>query len=346
MARSLDIVRSADEAGGLARPPLVVLDRLEAFLDANGLGSGPMRVERIGEGGGSNFSYLVERERAARPPQAAAAAAAALGARHGARGAAPACVRAARDPPAEDPSRSARTSRAGRPLLRDGLHRRARRPRRAALGSRGACGTAAARADLVDALVEIHAADVDAARARRVRPDRGSYLERQVRRFTQLWDVNARASCRRSSQVGRAPRRAAARAVSDHGRPRRLSARQPDRRARRPGRGRRRARLGDGRDRRSPCRRRLPARHLRRARREPSPLGKSPRHGARRVSHAGELVARYAERSGRDVGRSVGSRRLRCGRPRSSARRSTAVSCAGSSPPRTAARRRSSTLSH
>ena len=44
--------------------------------------------------------------------------------------------------------------------------------------------------ELVDALVEIHAADVDdpplAAFARR-----GSYLERQVRRFTQLWEVNA-----------------------------------------------------------------------------------------------------------------------------------------------------------
>ena len=61
MARSLDIVRSADEAGGLARPPLVVLDRLEAFLDANGLGAGALRVERIGDGGGSNFSFLVER---------------------------------------------------------------------------------------------------------------------------------------------------------------------------------------------------------------------------------------------------------------------------------------------
>ena len=44
--------------------------------------------------------------------------------------------------------------------------------------------------ELVDSLVEIHAADVTTpALAAFARP--GSYLERQVRRFTQLWDVNA-----------------------------------------------------------------------------------------------------------------------------------------------------------
>jgi aminoglycoside phosphotransferase (APT) family kinase protein len=44
--------------------------------------------------------------------------------------------------------------------------------------------------ELVDALVEIHAADVrDAALAAFARS--GSYLERQVRRFTQLWEINA-----------------------------------------------------------------------------------------------------------------------------------------------------------
>jgi len=43
--------------------------------------------------------------------------------------------------------------------------------------------------DLVDALVEIHAADLsDSPLAAFARP--GSYLERQVRRFSQLWEVN------------------------------------------------------------------------------------------------------------------------------------------------------------
>jgi aminoglycoside phosphotransferase (APT) family kinase protein len=55
-------------------------------------------------------------------------------------------------------------------------------------------GEPAARArlgeELVDALVAIHAADVhDPALAAFARP--GSYLERQVRRFTQLWEINA-----------------------------------------------------------------------------------------------------------------------------------------------------------
>ena len=51
---------TADEAT-TGRAPLVVLDRLEAFLDEHGLGSGPVRAERIGDGGGSNFSFLLER---------------------------------------------------------------------------------------------------------------------------------------------------------------------------------------------------------------------------------------------------------------------------------------------
>ena len=61
MSASADIVRSLDEAAGRGRPPLLVLDRVEAFLDAQGLGAGPLRAERIGPGGGSNFSFLLER---------------------------------------------------------------------------------------------------------------------------------------------------------------------------------------------------------------------------------------------------------------------------------------------
>ena len=42
--------------------PLLVLESVEAFLDRNGLGTGPVRATRIGEGGGSNFSFLLERD--------------------------------------------------------------------------------------------------------------------------------------------------------------------------------------------------------------------------------------------------------------------------------------------
>src|SRR5436190_8699675 len=56
-----DVVDTAREAEALAKPPLLVLERVEAFLDEYGLGSGPVRASRIGEGGGSNFSFLLER---------------------------------------------------------------------------------------------------------------------------------------------------------------------------------------------------------------------------------------------------------------------------------------------
>src|SRR6476646_7298324 len=41
--------------------PLIVPERVQTFLDAAGLGTGPVRTTRIGDGGGSNFTFLVER---------------------------------------------------------------------------------------------------------------------------------------------------------------------------------------------------------------------------------------------------------------------------------------------
>jgi aminoglycoside phosphotransferase (APT) family kinase protein len=171
--------------------PLIVEERVEAFLDAHGLGSGPVTASRIGDGGGSNFTFLLERgeerfvlRRPPRPPL---------------------------PPSAHDMVREARLQQAVRAAgftrlaeivavcedetvlgvpfyvmrhlaghvitgeLPPGLeHERARR----ALGD-----------DLVETLVEIHAADVaHPCLAAFARP--GSYLERQVRRFGQLWEIN------------------------------------------------------------------------------------------------------------------------------------------------------------
>ena len=185
------IVATTAEAAGLARPPLVVLDRLEGFRAAQGLGAGPLRAERIGPGGGSNFSFLLERgddrfvlRRPPRPPL---------------------------PPSAHDMVREARLQLALAPqgirlppilavcededvlgvpfyvmayldghVVTDALPGGLEAPdARRRLGE-----------ELVDSLVEIHAADVTTpALAAFARP--GSYLERQVRRFTQLWDVNA-----------------------------------------------------------------------------------------------------------------------------------------------------------
>ena len=184
-----DVVETPKEAEGLDRPPLLVLDRVRGFLDEHGLGSGPIRARRIGEGGGSNFTFLLERDdgrfvlrRPPRPPL---------------------------PPSAHDMVREARLQLA---LAPHGI----RLPPILAVGDdEGVIGVpfyvmgylegfvvanelppgldeAGRRRlgeDLVDTLVEIHAADVrEPALAAFVRP--GSYLERQVRRFTQLWELN------------------------------------------------------------------------------------------------------------------------------------------------------------
>jgi aminoglycoside phosphotransferase (APT) family kinase protein len=57
---SLDIVDTPAQAAEQERPPLIVRDPLEAFLDEHGLGSGPIEPEPIGEGH-SNVTYLLRR---------------------------------------------------------------------------------------------------------------------------------------------------------------------------------------------------------------------------------------------------------------------------------------------
>jgi aminoglycoside phosphotransferase (APT) family kinase protein len=186
----MDVVARATDAAQLERPPLLVLENVEAFLDERGLGAGPVRASRIGQGGGSNFSYLLERDEGRfvlrRPP------------------------RPPLPPSAHDMVREARLQLA---LAPQGIRLptiRAVCEDESVLGvpfyvmdfleghvitDQLPSGLESAEArrrlglDLVDALVEIHAADVaDPAVAAFVRP--GSYLERQVRRFTQLWEIN------------------------------------------------------------------------------------------------------------------------------------------------------------
>jgi aminoglycoside phosphotransferase (APT) family kinase protein len=55
------IVDTHDEAAQLELPPLLVRRPLEAYLDARGLGSGPIEAETVGEGH-SNITYLIRRE--------------------------------------------------------------------------------------------------------------------------------------------------------------------------------------------------------------------------------------------------------------------------------------------
>ncbi len=184
-----DIVRTAEEGQANSRPPLLVLEPLESFLDEHGLGEGEVRASPIGEGH-SNVTYLVERggeeyvlRRPPRPPL---------------------------PPSAHDVLREAR-------LLRALADTPARVPAVLAVGDDeqvigapfyvmeriegdvivasvpAALDTPPERRliaeELIDALVEIHAVDWRAAGLEDFGKPTG-YLERQLRRFGGLWEHN------------------------------------------------------------------------------------------------------------------------------------------------------------
>jgi aminoglycoside phosphotransferase (APT) family kinase protein len=198
-ANDPEVVRTVAEAAGLALAPLLVLEPLEAFLDAAGLGAGPVEASVIGDGH-SNVTFLLRRgaERLVlrRPP----------------RGPLP--------PSAHDVLREARLLSAlgprgfrvpevlatcedagviGAPfyvmpfveghVLTTGLP--------AQLGG----GAAQIADELVDCLVDLHAVDVKAAGLSGLgRPD--GYLERQLKRFNGLLEVNATRSLPQLERVG------------------------------------------------------------------------------------------------------------------------------------------------
>ncbi len=184
-----DIVRRPEEATANPRPPLVVLEPLMAFLDEHGLGAGELELVPVGEGH-SNVTYLVRRgdcevilRRPPRPPL---------------------------PPSAHDVLREAR-------LLRALQATPARVPRVLAVADDDdiigapfyvmervqgevittelppALDSPAERRriseELIDALVEVHAVDWQAVGLEGFGKPTG-YLERQLRRFTGLWEHN------------------------------------------------------------------------------------------------------------------------------------------------------------
>ena len=198
-----DVVATSPEAVRAERPPLVVLDRLEAFLDEHGLGEGPVRATRIGDGGGSNFSFLLERgderyvlRRPPRPPLPPSAHDMVREARLQL-ALAPQGIRL---PPIVAVCEDADVIGAPFYVMRylDGhVITDALPPGLEAPGARRRLGE-----EVVDTLVEIHAADVREPRlAAFVRS--GSYLERQLRRFSQLWEINATRELPTVVDVGR-----------------------------------------------------------------------------------------------------------------------------------------------
>ncbi|TML08813.1 MAG: phosphotransferase family protein, partial [Actinobacteria bacterium] len=183
-----DIVRTREEGEANEREPLLVLEPLKDFLDEHGLGSGELHVEPVGDGH-SNVTYAIRRDDGSevivrRPP----------------RGPLP--------PSAHDVLREARVLGA--------VHGEARVPRVLAVSEGDVIGcpfyvmerveghvittalppeldTVADRRrmgeELVDALVEVHAIDWQAAGLEGFGKPTG-YLERQLKRFLGLWDHN------------------------------------------------------------------------------------------------------------------------------------------------------------
>jgi aminoglycoside phosphotransferase (APT) family kinase protein len=186
---SPDVVDTPQEAAELELAPLVVRKPLEVFLDRRGIGEGHVEAERIGEGH-SNFTFLVRRGSARvvlrRPP------------------------RPPLPPSAHDVLREAR-------LLRALESTPVRVPRVLAVGDdesvlgvpfyvmeemRGSVvttdvpqpldtedGRRRLSGELVDALVDVHAVDWRACGLEGYGKPSG-YLERQMRRFSGLWEYN------------------------------------------------------------------------------------------------------------------------------------------------------------
>ncbi len=184
-----EIVDSWVEAEGLEQAPLLVREPLAEFLDGEGLGSGSVEAERVGEGH-SNVTYLVRRgderfvlRRPPRPPLPPSAhdvlrEARLLAALAGTAARVPRVLGVCDDERVlgvpfyvmEEVSGTVVTD--ALPPALDSPEQRAR------IGD-----------ELIDALVEIHAVDWRAAGLDGFGKPSG-YLERQLRRFDGLWEHN------------------------------------------------------------------------------------------------------------------------------------------------------------
>ena len=191
------IVNTPEEAAELDLAPLLVLRPLEAFLDAHGLGTGEVRAEPVGEGH-SNVTYLIARDEGEwvlrRPP------------------------RPPLPPSAHDVLREAFLLKALEPTG-------ARIPKvlatcddEAVIGAPfyvmervhgevlittmpSELDPAKVADELIDALVEVHAVDWQAAGLEGFGKPSG-YLERQLRRFSGLWEHNATREVAAVDEVG------------------------------------------------------------------------------------------------------------------------------------------------
>ncbi len=184
-----DIVRNPADAKGNSRPPLLMLEPLAAFLDDHGIGEGEIVASPIGEGH-SNVTYLIERgdrevvlRRPPRPPLPPSAHDVLREAR---------LLRALSDTPARVPevlAVCADLDTIGAPFyvmerVEGEVIVTSVPPALDTPEQRRAIGE-----QLIDALVEIHAVDWRGAGLEDFGKPTG-YLERQLRRFLGLWELN------------------------------------------------------------------------------------------------------------------------------------------------------------
>jgi aminoglycoside phosphotransferase (APT) family kinase protein len=183
------IVLNEAEAEGNDRAPLLILEPLAAFLDEHGVGDGEIRATPIGDGH-SNVTYLIERggrevvlRRPPRPPLPPSAHDVLREAR---------LLRALKDTPArvpdvlavgEDPAIIGMPFYVMERIAGDVI----------VTSVPDALDTPSERRligeQLIDALVEIHGVDWRAAGLEGFGKPTG-YLERQLRRFLGLWEIN------------------------------------------------------------------------------------------------------------------------------------------------------------
>jgi aminoglycoside phosphotransferase (APT) family kinase protein len=184
-----DIVATPAEAAGNPRPPLLVLDPLAAFLDEHGIGAGEIRAEPIGDGH-SNVTYLIERgdaevvlRRPPRPPLPPSAHDVLREARLlSALRATPARVPAVLAVCAEEEVIGAPfyvMERIEGDVIVTSMPPALDNPAERASTAR----------ELIEALVEIHAVDWRGVGLEGFGKPTG-YLERQLRRFLGLWEIN------------------------------------------------------------------------------------------------------------------------------------------------------------
>ena len=184
------------------KAPLLILENVEAFLDAHGLGSGAVTASRIGDGGGSNFTFLLERggerfvlRRPPRPPLPPSAHDMVREARL------QTAIRAAAfERLAEIVAVCEDESVIGVPFYVMRFLEGHVITHELPVGLESEESRFALGLDLVDTLVEIHEARGPELEAF-ARP--GSYLERQVKRFAQLWEINQTREIAAVDEVGR-----------------------------------------------------------------------------------------------------------------------------------------------